>query len=337
MKDITGRRHGKLVALYRVGKNEKGLDIWKCHCDCGKERDFSIGDLRGRISCGCMIANGRFKDLSGQSFNGVLILRIFERKKAGTKYLCKCHCGKEFVAIGNHIKSGNTKSCGCLAHKFVYRKTKDRICEVCGENKKLTKDNFREYKPEHFLWVCKKCAKLDHKEYYSKNKNKILMCRKEYRQENIEIIKIRDNEYRKNNKERLKEKLKTRRLYKLKNDPNYRLMVKLRARIKRAIRDFGNSNKVDKTDKLIGCTISFLKEHLQRTAIKNGYKYFDINNYSGKEYHIDHILPCRMFDFSKEENQYICFNWRNLQILSAKENLSKGAKVIHKTQHIKIA
>ena len=39
--------------------------------------------------------------------------------KGGNKqiqYMCKCVCGKTFVAKGNNLRTGNTKSCGCL-HK----------------------------------------------------------------------------------------------------------------------------------------------------------------------------------------------------------------------------
>ena len=28
-------------------------------------------------------------------------------------YLCKCDCGNGIIAIGSHLKNGNTKSCGC--------------------------------------------------------------------------------------------------------------------------------------------------------------------------------------------------------------------------------
>lgn len=78
---------------------------------------------------------------------------------------------------------------------------------------------------------------------------------------------------------------------------------------------------------LIGCSIETLKEHLQRTAISNGYLMFDINNYSTNDYHMDHITPCAKFDLSIPEEQERCFHYTNLQILSAKENLIKGDRV----------
>lgn len=52
IKDITGERHGKLVAQYYVGKkNNRG--IWHCKCDCGNEKDLTIDLFRLVDSCGC--------------------------------------------------------------------------------------------------------------------------------------------------------------------------------------------------------------------------------------------------------------------------------------------
>jgi hypothetical protein len=78
--------------------------------------------------------------------------------------------------------------------------------------------------------------------------------------------------------------------------------------------------------KLIGCSIEQLKEHLQQTAIKNGYSDFDINTYSGKEYHIDHIIPCSAFNLKCSYHQKLCFNYLNTQILESKENILKSNK-----------
>lgn len=42
-----------------------------------------------------------------------------------------------------------------------------------------------------------------------------------------------------------------------------------------------------------------------------------------KNWQIDHIIPCAKFDFSNPTHQRICFNYRNLQPLWAKENNKK--------------
>lgn len=53
MKDLTGQRCGKLVALYPF---YKGRVMWHCQCDCGKFVDISSSDFiaQAQLSCGCL-------------------------------------------------------------------------------------------------------------------------------------------------------------------------------------------------------------------------------------------------------------------------------------------
>ena len=56
-KDITGKRYGKLVALYPLGKTDSsGSLLWRCRCDCGNEVDVSVASLNkeNKKSCGCL-------------------------------------------------------------------------------------------------------------------------------------------------------------------------------------------------------------------------------------------------------------------------------------------
>lgn len=89
------------------------------------------------------------------------------------------------------------------------------------------------------------------------------------------------------------------------------------------------ARKNSSTMKLIGCDLEYLKTHLQETAMLNSYKDFNINNYSGKEYHIDHIIPCSKWNLKCSYHQKLCFNYTNLQILTAKENLEKGDRIVN--------
>ena len=59
--DITGKRFGKLVALYCLSDSSTdGRAIWHCRCDCGNEKDVSGKSLRsGHVhSCGCSNSKG---------------------------------------------------------------------------------------------------------------------------------------------------------------------------------------------------------------------------------------------------------------------------------------
>lgn len=54
--DITGRRFGRLTALYRDGYSNAWQSMWVCRCDCGKEvRVHKCNLMAGRVrSCGCI-------------------------------------------------------------------------------------------------------------------------------------------------------------------------------------------------------------------------------------------------------------------------------------------
>lgn len=60
----------------------------------------------------------------------------------------------------------------------------------------------------------------------------------------------------------------------------------------------------------------------------------------GKVWVVDHIKPCAAFDLSKKKEQYICFNWRNLQPLFIRDNLIKGDKynfdIVHEIKLLNI-
>jgi hypothetical protein len=51
-----GRRFGRLLVFERIGKKEHGGHIiWRCVCDCGKEKGVTTANLyNGTQSCGCL-------------------------------------------------------------------------------------------------------------------------------------------------------------------------------------------------------------------------------------------------------------------------------------------
>lgn len=56
LKDITGMRFGRLIALSIAGRDTFGRVTWFCQCDCGKKITvFSSNLVRGNTkSCGCL-------------------------------------------------------------------------------------------------------------------------------------------------------------------------------------------------------------------------------------------------------------------------------------------
>jgi len=197
-----------------------------------------------------------------------------------------------------------------------------KTCTKCNQTKPVSEFHKRgnSYKSR-----CKKCRNLDKKQYRQNNKEKIKLSNKKYHQNNKEKEQIRHKIYYENNKKQLIKQSVIYNNNRYKNDSNFRLIQNLRNRTRKVLNGIFKSKP---TLELIGCSIEYLKEHLQQTAINNGYTDFDINNYSGDEYHIDHIKPCSSFDLSNPEEQKLCFHYSNLQILLAQENLTKYNKLL---------
>ena len=61
---------------------------------------------------------GKAKDITGYTTeSGITVIKRVENKGTKPQWLCKCFCGNEFIARSDALKSGHTKSCGCLQKK----------------------------------------------------------------------------------------------------------------------------------------------------------------------------------------------------------------------------
>lgn len=66
-------------------------------------------------------------DLTGEKYGRLTVVSLdrVERRKAYWK--CVCDCGLTVIANGNNIRSGNTKSCGCLRRESARRQGERNI------------------------------------------------------------------------------------------------------------------------------------------------------------------------------------------------------------------
>lgn len=119
-----------------------------------------------------------------------------------------------------------------------------------------------------------------------------------------------------------------------KTDPAFKISSVLRARLNKALKA-KNAKKSNKTFELVGCTISFLMGYIESKFTQNmsweNHGVYDVNK---QTWHLDHIIPCASFNLLEEEEQKKCFHYTNLQPLWAKDNLSKGCKIINNDQSI---
>lgn len=128
-----------------------------------------------------------------------------------------------------------------------------------------------------------------------------------------------NREYRKGHRREINKHEKNKR----KNDINFRMAQNLRTGGGRVAFKNQNVRKLNHTIELIGCTVEFLRKHLESQFLYG----MSLKNYGNgdKKWCIDHIKPCVAFDLIDLEQQRKCFNYKNLQPLWNKDNLSKSS------------
>ena len=61
---------------------------------------------------------GKIKDLTGEVFGRLTVLEMTsERKNRQVVWKCKCDCGNITNVVGQALRTGHTKSCGCLNYE----------------------------------------------------------------------------------------------------------------------------------------------------------------------------------------------------------------------------
>lgn len=117
-RDLSGQRFGKLLVVARAEGTRKRDAAWLCVCDCGKTKivvGYSL--LGGRTkSCGKHGSGHRLKDVTGQRFGRLVVVRRFgSNSKKSATWLCACDCGGSTIVPTTHLLDGHTASCGCLS------------------------------------------------------------------------------------------------------------------------------------------------------------------------------------------------------------------------------
>jgi len=214
------------------------------------------------------------------------------------------------------------------SRKKYYLENKEKLNLKVGEWQKNNRDKVNK-KTRKWRLLNREKYLMSHKKnqlkYINKNKEKILAKSKIYWRE---VGKYKYKIYYNENKEKILKRLK---LYRTKNqskiseqvkirrrlDYNFRLSHNLRVRLNQVLK---GKNKSASTMELIGCSIDKLWNHLE----SNFKSWMTKENYG--LWHVDHKIACAKFDLTCPEQQRICFNYKNLQPLSAIENIRKGAR-----------
>lgn len=195
-----------------------------------------------------------------------------------------------------------------------------KVCSKCLKSKKFSEFTKNQKSEDGVRWQCKECDSFHGKIYRDKNLNKVALSiyNKEYHRNNRNEILAKQKIYYQENKERLKayskwyirenrEKCNTKQNERRRNNLHFRIKGNLSSRIKYLLNK-AKVTKKNRTLELIGCSLDEFKAYIESQ--------FEIgmcwSNYGKKGFNIDHIIPCSMFDLTKEDEQKKCFHFSNL-------------------------
>lgn len=129
-KSLIGKTFGQLEVIAKTDKRYHSQVIWKCRCSCGAIIETAGGHLVDgtKKSCGCF---NQMEDLTNQVF-GFLTAQYYtgQKDKDGRPiWHCKCACGNEKDVDAHCLKSGGTRSCGCIGKSYGERMIEDFLKE----------------------------------------------------------------------------------------------------------------------------------------------------------------------------------------------------------------
>jgi hypothetical protein len=171
----------------------------------------------------------------------------------------------------------------------------------------------------HNRRVCKDCERRRGREYRRSAVGKAKS--KKWNEENAErMTELRANWYQnpKNKQKRNKQFME-----RYHSDPVFKLHRSCARRI------FNVIHKKRSTDEYVGCSSEKLQDWFE-FCFQDGMTFEN----HGTVWHIDHVIPVNKFDLDDEEQQFLCFNWRNMMPYPKKDNLSKHDNIV--VEQIKI-
>lgn len=261
------------------------------------------------------------------------------------KKICiKCDIEKQLTSF--RVRKDTSKGydnicliCEKLYHKQNYKKNKEKIDKRNKEWAKNNPDKCRKLSKKYYYQDPEKYRKQG-RSYWYKNRDKYLQRYQQNKDEvlkksrlryynNIEYERKRSETYYEKNKDKDREYSKKHRRRdndrdneRKKTDPGYRILCQVRQRMWECMKGKRNKNEIIE---LIGCSLNQLETHIQN-KFKKGMAW-DNHGLGDDKWHLDHIVPCRFFDFTNQISPQICFHYLNLQPLWSIENHKKQGKI----------
>ncbi len=173
----VGERFGRLVVISQSPDRVRNECVWNCVCDCGRIATATTGNLRrgSTRSCGCLRRDAQKGKLSkkaatvqiGERYGRLVVAAEHsERLNQQRAWLCDCDCGGSAVVPSGKLRTGHTRSCGCLQRE--HRKQ-------AGEQTKT--HNQRDH-PLYMIWssMRQRCSNANLPEYPYYGGRGIVVC-----------------------------------------------------------------------------------------------------------------------------------------------------------------
>ena len=201
----------------------------------------------------------------------------------------------------------------------------EKYCSKCNLLKAIELYSKMRSSNDGYRPSCKSCDSAQRKDYRVRNKEKLSKDHKKYRElHREELIQYHRDWYEKNLKnkgvnsdnpeyyKKYRTMVNTRQKERLQTDQSF----KMKRNIGRMMRNFFQKERP--TYDIVGCSKEVFRDWMNWQAELDG-----IDGYDG-DTHIDHVIPCATFKLDDPIEQQWCFNWSNMRLCPATDNIVKS-------------
>lgn len=156
IENLIGQKfnHLTVIELDKEKTLLKKRTHWICECDCDNHTKLSVlsTNLKSGNTTKCKYCKA--ENLIGQKFNNLTVIKRVIDENDKVKWQCKCDCGNIIITRADSLRSGHTKSCGCLQRKTVANlNAKDLVGEKFGKLTIIKKSQRKDTNGQYY-WFC---------------------------------------------------------------------------------------------------------------------------------------------------------------------------------------
>jgi hypothetical protein len=174
---------------------------------------------------------------------------------------------------------------------------KTKICCNCQILKKINEFSKDKSRKDGLRPECKECKSKRDITYRKNNIEKVKEINKIYCEKNAEKQRVKAAKWYDDNK---------------KSNINFQIRKAIKSRMRKCnINDYTDKASL----KYLDCSIDYFQKWIE-------FQFDNTMNWTnhGSYWHFDHVKPCSIFDFDKEEDIVECFNWKNIRPLESNLN-----------------